>query len=372
MREAHVNRSLNGREGLTMQRFNTTRLSLVIMSLILVGATLTGCGNTSKAATNAPVQPATELVVYSAQGYDDAMVKAFQAKTGIKVKLVDDSTGKIVAKMDAERSNPHWDVAWFDGDSTMHGLDNEGMLLQNWTPKNVDNLTDLGKSLIPADKAYYPASITAAAAIGVNTKLVSSDQYPKDWKDLLSPTFKDSLAMNDPSVSGPTYPYVAGIMQMMGSDKGKQYFQSLKANGLKVFPTNDNTLKELLSGSVKAVTIQDSALVDSQVKGDPIKIIYPSSGVFTLPGVIAINKTAANMEAAKQFVEYVLSVEGQKVMADVKNGGGDSYFNPIIKGLQPNQALQQSGINWVTVDPINAGKDENNIKKWFHDNIVQK
>lgn len=348
------------------------------MSLVLVGITITGCGTSQGVAANASASaPSTttqpkELTLYSAQGYDDAMAKAFQAKTGIKVNLVDDSTGKIVAKMDAERSNPHWDVAWFDGDSTMQGLNNEGMLLQNWTPQNADNLTDLGKSLIPIDKAYYPASVTAAAAIGVNTKLVSADQYPKDWKDLLLPTFKNSLAMNDPSVSGPTYPYVAGIMHIMGTNQGQQYFQSLKANGLKVFPTNDNTLKALLSGTVKAVTIQDSALVESQVKGDLIKIIYPSSGVFTLPGVIAINKNAPDMEVAKQFVEYVLSVEGQKVMADVKNGGGDSYFNPVVTGMQPNQARQQSGINWVKVDPIKAGQDENNLKKWFHDNIVQK
>ncbi|CAA7601722.1 Ferric binding protein [Acididesulfobacillus acetoxydans] len=346
-------------------------LPLLVIISVIVAATVTGCGTSTGSAAPASAAPAKQLVFYSAQGYDSAMAKAFQAKTGIQVKLVDDSTGKIVAKIDAERSNPHWDVAWFDGDSTMQGLDNEGMLLQNWTPKDVSNLTALGQSLVPADKAYYPASVTAAAAIGVNTKLLSPDQYPKDWRDLLTPVFKNSLAMNDPSISGPTYPYVAGIMDIMGTAQGKQYFQDLKANGLRVFPTNDNTLKALLAGQVKAVTIQDSALAAAEVKGDPIKIIYPSSGVFTLPGVIAINKNAPDMAAAKQFVEYVLSPAGQKVMADVKNGGGDSYFNPVINGIQPNPARQQSGINWVKVDPIKAAKDENSLKKWFHDNIVQ-
>ncbi|MDR3543695.1 MAG: extracellular solute-binding protein [Desulfosporosinus sp.] len=358
-----------------MKRFNVTKLPLVIMSFVLLGATITGCA-TSKVATNAPVAATPsaapkELVFYSAQGYDDPVGKAFQAKTGIKVNLVDDSTGPLVAKIEAEKSNSHWDVAWFDGDATMQALDNEGLLLQGWTPNNASNLTQLGQSLIAPDKSYYPASTTAAAAIGVNTQMVSPAQYPKDWSDLLGPTFKNSVAMNDPSISGPTFPYVSGILQLMGEAQGKQFYTSLKANGLKVFPTNDNTLQALLTKQVKAVTIQDSALVEAKQKGDPIEIIYPSSGVFTLPGVIAINKNAPDIEAAKQFVEYVLSQEGQKVMIDPKNGGGDSYFNPVITGIEPDPARQQSSINWIKVDPIKAAQNENDIKKWFHDTITQ-
>ena len=310
------------------------------------------------------------LVFYSAQGYDGAMATAFQEKTGIKVNLVDDSTGNVVAKIEAEKSNPHWDVAWFDGASTMQALDNEGILLTGWTPSDVGNYDSLGNSLIPSDRAYYPASVTAAAAIGVNTRLVSPADYPKDWSDLLSPRFRNAVGMNDPSISGPTYPYVAGILQIMGMQKGEQFFTQLKANGMKVFPTNDNTLKALLAGQVKAVTIQDSALVEAKVKGDPIQIIYPKGGVVTLPGVIAIDRNAPDMDAARKFVEFVLSVEGQKVMINPSNGGGDSYFNPLITGLTPNPARQQSGINWVPLDTIQAAGQINAVKTWFHDHIV--
>ncbi|UOF92739.1 extracellular solute-binding protein [Fodinisporobacter ferrooxydans] len=352
-------------------------ISLIMGSTVIVA----GCG-TNSAATSANAASAKSanstkndskqtLVLYSAQGYDGAMAKAFEKKTGIKVKLVDDSTGNIIAKMEAEKSNPHWDVAWFDGDSTMQGIDNEGMLLKGWTPNDVGNYTAYGKSIISPDKSYYPASITAAAAIAYNTKLVSPSQAPKDWSDLLKPEFKNAVAMNDPSISGPTFPFVAGMLQSMGTQQGKQFFTSLKKNGMKVFPTNDNTLKALIAGQVKAVMIQDSALTSAKQKGDPIQIVYPTSGVSSLPGVIAIDKNAPNMDAAKKFVEFVLSKEGQQVMLDPKNGGGDSYFNPVIKGVQPNSARQQSGIKWVPVDPVKAAQDENAIKQWFHANITQ-
>jgi len=344
--------------------------SAVLTMAFTVGAFAGGQTEVAAATPAATPKASTTLVFYSAQGYDSAMATAFQQKTGIKVNLVDDSTGNIVAKIEAEKSNPHWDIAWFDGASTMQALDNEGILLTGWTPADVANYDSLGSSLIPADKAYYPASVTAAAAIGVNTKLVAPADYPKDWSDLLSPRFKDAVGMNDPSISGPTYPYVAGILQIMGMQKGEQFFSQLKANGMKVFPTNGNTLKALLAGQVKAVTIQDSALVEAKVKGDPIQIIYPKGGVVTLPGVIAIDKNAPDMDAARKFVEFVLSVEGQKVMIDPSNGGGDSYFNPLISGLSPNPARQQSGINWVPLNTIQAAGQINEVKTWFHDHIV--
>lgn len=326
--------------------------------------------NTSSSSSGSSNASNQTLVFYSAQGYDQAMADAFQKKTGIKVKLVDDSTGNVVAKIEAEKSNPHWDVAWFDGASTMQGLDNEGLLLQGWTPNDVSNYTAYGKSLIPSNQAYYPASITAAAAIGYNTKLVDVAHAPKDWTDLLSPYYKNAVAMNDPSISGPTFPFVAGMLQLKGTQAGEQFYTDLKKNGLKVFPTNDNTLKALLAGQVKAVMIQDSALVSAKQQGDPIKIVYPTTGTFSLAGVVAIDKNAPDKQAAEEFVQFVLSQEGQQVMVNPKNGGGDSYFNPIIQGIKPNPARQQSGIHWVAVNPVKASQNEAQIKRWFNENIT--
>ena len=341
--------------------------SLVVLSALVFS--LSACSNNTSAANTS--KTSKQLVLYAAEGYDTAVAKAFQKKTGIVVKVVDDSTGAIAAKMEAERSNPHWDVAWFDGDATMQSMDNENMLLQGYTPSDFDGYTSLGKSLVPSNKAYFPVGVTAAVAIGVNTKLLKPEDYPKDWSDLANPKLKNQIAMNDPSTSGPTYPYVSGMMQKLGETNGKKYFQDLKNNGLKVFTGNANTLQALLSGQVKAITIQNSALIKAKASGNPIDIIYPSSGVFTLPSVMSIDKNAPDMDAAKKFVEYCLSPEGQAVMLNVKNGAADSYFNPIIKGVKANKEVQVANVKWIRTNPITAAKDEKDIKKWFHDNIVQ-
>lgn len=361
-----------------------------MMFVLLAGILLTGCSPTNAAGPSSPMAPSASappssalaskaksssgsLVLYAAMGYDKAVAQAFQKKTGIQVKLVDDSTGNILAKMEAEKNNPHWDVSWFDGDSSMQAMDNEGILLRDWTPDDVSNYTDLGQSLIAADKSYFPTGTTAAAAIGVNTKVLSPADYPKDWDDLSSGKYKNNVAMDNPALSGPTYPYVAGMLSLRGETAGRQFFTSLKKNGLKVFATNSTTLQALLKGQVKVVTIQDSALIAAKVAGNPIDIVYPKSGVSTLPSVIAICKESANRNAAKQFVDYVLSPEGQAVMLNVKNGG-DSYLNPVIRGVRANKArleVQKENVKWNKVDPIPAAKNMNTIKAWFHDNIIE-
>ena len=57
------------------------------------------------------------------------------------------------------------------------------------------------------------------------------------------------VGMNDPSQSGPTYPFVAGMMQYLGGvAKGESYFSKLKANGLVINPTNGPTIQALTAG----------------------------------------------------------------------------------------------------------------------------
>ncbi|MDB5077246.1 MAG: extracellular solute-binding protein, partial [Chloroflexi bacterium] len=258
----------------------------------------------------------SSLVLYSSQGYDSAMAKAFAKVSGTQVKLTDDSTGILLAKITAERNNPHWDVVWFDGDATMQSLNNQGMLLK-WTPANLKNYTALGRSLVPADHAFYPTGVTAAGVIIYNTKHMTAAQAPKDWTDLLTSRFKNGVAENDPAYSGPAFPYISGQMLRQGGTnlaKGEAFFTKLKANGLKIFQTNDPTLNSVQTGARQIGIVQDSAYYAAAATGAPLGVVYPASGVTTLPGVVGINMHSKHLKQAEAFVNYILSQTGQNVM----------------------------------------------------------
>ncbi len=348
-------------------------LSCLVILLSACGgtaSTTTGTASTATTATST-CNKTTGLTVYSAQGYDSDATKAFQQQTGIATKLVDDSTGNLLAKISAEGSNPQWDVTWFDGNVTMQTLADQKLLLK-WQSSSATNLTAEAKKLVASDNTYYPTGITTVGAIAYNTKHVPAAGLPADWSDLLKPAYKNLVAMNDPAYSGPTYPLVAGVSQLMGGEsQGKQYFTQLKANGLKNFQTNDPTLNSVETGAREFGIVQDSAIYGAIKAGQPLGIIYPTSGVIALPSVIGISAHGKHQACAQQFVNWVLSSAGQSIMTHHDPTDGDTYFIPVVQGVTPVVSRKTSGFNLIALDVPKWAGVEAELKQWFHSNIVQ-
>ncbi len=308
------------------------------------------------------------MVVYSAQGYDSAMTAAFQKATGIPTTLVDDSTGPLLTRVESEASNPHWGVLWVDGDEAFAALDAQGALLKNWEP-NV-NWTSAARELLPKDRSYIPTGLTMAGTLVYSSTTVS--QPPSSWAGLLSSQWKGQIGMNDPAVSGPTFPFVAGMMNYLGGvTRGESFYSQLKANGLQVFQTNGDTLHALGTGAIKLALIQSSAGIGASIKDPTIKTAFlPPSTL--LPGVIGIDAKApaAEIAEAKQFVNFVLSSAGQKVQLS-GDPTGDSLYWPVIAGVSPEAAVPSlSSIKYQVIDPYRWGAQENAINSWFTNSIV--
>lgn len=353
---------------------------------LLVAAAATACGSSAPAAT-APAGKAgasgtaaaqggvAPLVVYSAQGYDSTVTKAFTAATGIPVKLDDDSTGPLLTKVSAERNNPQWDVLWVDGDTAFAALDKQGQLLDYAPPVT---LTAAGQALVPADHSYIPVSTTVVPALIYNAAKAGGS-VPATWQDLTGSAYNGKVGMNDPSQSGPTYPLIAGLMNQLGGQgggvgAGEDFLTKLKGNGLHVFPTNGDTLHALETGQISYGIIQSSAALGEVAKApksaafDP-KIVYlPQSTL--LPGVIGIDKAApANLQAeAEKFVQYVLSPAGQQVMQS-GDPTGDSLFWPVVPGVSPRSGMPALPAQYQRLDPYFWGPLENQVNTFFDTNI---
>ena len=124
------------------------------------------------------------LVVYSAQGYDSAMTKAFTQATGIPVKLDDNSTGPLLTQIEASRNNPNWGLLWVDGATAFAGLDQQGLLLKGFEPGV--RWDSLGTQSVPADKSYTPTGVTLMAAMVYDKSKVPSP--PSTWQQSVRAT----------------------------------------------------------------------------------------------------------------------------------------------------------------------------------------
>jgi iron(III) transport system substrate-binding protein len=356
-----------------------SRITAVVLASSVASLSLLAVSAVSVSAAQGPT-----LVVYSAQGYDSAVVKAYNAThPGFAVTLNDNSTGPLLQQIQAEGNHPKWGVLWVDGATAFAALDLKGMLVKNSVPKSV-KFNTLGAANIPADRSFTPASLTVTGALCYDSSQISAAQLPSTWAQLAEPKYQSLLGMNDPSQSGPTFPLIAGAMSSLGKYKkgstthavnvGKAFFTSLYKNGILVNATNGPTIGAMQSQQIQMALIQSSACYGSNLNGSfpTLKVKYLNFSV-ALPGVIGIDAKmppAVRAEAAK-FVAYVMSRAGQHVM-QTGDPQGDSLFWPTIVGEQPANPIIPSltSTHAVTISPYVWGPLESQINTWFDANIA--
>jgi iron(III) transport system substrate-binding protein len=336
-------------------------------SLIAFAVLAVSCLSVLAATGTAASKPT--LVVYSAQGYDKAMVAAFTKATGIPTSLDDNSTGPLLTQIEASKNNPNWGLLWVDGATAFAELDQQHLLMKGFEPMVAWN--SLGAQSVPADKSYTPTGVTLMAALVYNSKTVTDP--PSTWNDLLQPQWKGDVGMNDPSQSGPTFPFIAGIMSHLGGvNQGEQFFTALKNNGLVVNPTNGPTLQALTAGQIKLALVQSSAGIGAKLGDSSLQVKYLNP-VTLLPSAIGIDaKAAPAVQAeAEQFITFVLSKQGQHVM-QTGDPTGDSLYYPVLKGVNPLPALPSlAAVTTQSINPYVWGPREPTINTWFDNTIVR-
>nr|WP_321454710.1 ABC transporter substrate-binding protein [uncultured Cohaesibacter sp.] len=248
-----------------------------------------------------------DITVYSAGpgALIKNLAKGFTAKTGIKANIFQATTGKVMARLEAESSNPVADVVVSASWGTATDFAAKGLLLPYESP-NAKTVPDFLKM------EGAVAQGVAGICIAYNTK--SGLPVPKDWSDLTKPDYKDMVTLPDPAASGGTYSLVAAFAANDMTD----VLQGLKNNGAIVAGANKAALNPVLQGAKADVfAAVDYITMGAKAKGESVDIVFPESGTVVAPRPIMILKSSKQQEEAKKFIDYVLSPEGQNEVAKV-------------------------------------------------------
>ncbi|WP_426447706.1 ABC transporter substrate-binding protein [Siccibacter colletis] len=249
------------------------------------------------------------LTVYTAGpgSLAKGLASGFEKKTGVKVNIFQATTGKVMARLEAEQANPQADILISASWDTAEDLHNRGWLLP-YQSTNAGKVPDTLKS------TDYVAQGVSALGIVWNTK--SGTPEPKEWHDLTAPAFKDKVTTPDPALSGASLDLLIGLQNGMG-DKAWTLFDDLKQSGMVVSGPNAQAVTPVMQGAKAAVFgAVDYVTYGNIEQGESLKVIFPASGTVIAPRPMMILKTTQHAADAKAFVDYVLSPEGQKMVAD--------------------------------------------------------
>ncbi|EHS53055.1 extracellular solute-binding protein family 1 [Rhizobium sp. PDO1-076] len=250
---------------------------------------------------------AANLVLYTSQPNEDAQatVDGFMAThPDVKVDWVRDGTPKIMAKLMAEieAGNPVADLLLIADTVTLERMKQAGQLLAYKSPE----AANFDASLYDADGAYYSTKLITTG-IMYNT---AAGMKPTSWSDLAKPEAKGLVTMPSPLTSGAALIHAQTLVGVDGL--GWDYYKSLQANGATASGGNGAVLKSVATGEKAYGVVVDYMPLREKAKGAPVEFVFPTEGVSAVTEPVAILSSSKNAEAAKLFVDYVLSEKGQE------------------------------------------------------------
>jgi putative spermidine/putrescine transport system substrate-binding protein len=257
--------------------------------------------------------------------YGEALT-GFTAKYGIPINelLPDGGSGDEIEAIKANKDNPGpaapdvIDVGLSFGPTAKA----DG-LIQAYKVSTWDSIPDTAKD---ADGFWY-GDYYGVLAFEVNTSVVKN--VPADWADLLKAEYKNQVALaGDPTVSNQA---ISGVWasgfgtggSLDNAQPGLDFFKQLNAAGNFV-PVIAKT-GTVASGDTPiriAWTYNALADRDSLAGNPPIEVVVPTTGRFGGMYVQAISAYAPHPNAAKLWMEYLYSDEGQNLWLK-------GYCNPI-------------------------------------------
>ncbi|EFH83690.1 extracellular solute-binding protein [Ktedonobacter racemifer] len=173
---------------------------------------------------------------------------------------------------------------------------------------------------IPAElkdpKGNWCTEYWGAQAFVINTDLVKNE--PASFKDLLNGDYKNMVGIDgDPREANDAFiaVYSAALATSGSLDSiqpGIDFFAQLKKKGN--FTAARSSVANVTKGEVAIAIMWDYLGLGfrDQLKGKPnLKVIIPSDGSIAGPYVSIINKTAPDPYAARLWMEYIFSDEGQ-------------------------------------------------------------
>ena len=289
-----------------------------------------------------------------------AIEEAFENENpDIDLEFVRAGTGKIKTRIntEAEAGKIEADLIWVAEFSYYDSLkeltigDTKGVLLRYESPK----AEGIPAGLKDAE-GYYCGARMINEVIAYNTNLVSDP--PRTWEELLDPKWKGQVALADVSYSGAALVAMGAL-----TDKyGIEYYQKLRENDAAVLQAHGGLTQSIIAGEYKVGISLDYMIRQKKAAGSPINLIYPDDGAIAIPSPIAIIATTEHPDAAKVFVDYILSVDGQ--LAQVKLGSTIPVKPEIVPPLGApslSQLLEKS----LDVDYENIGKNAGNLTSQF-------
>lgn len=269
-----------------------------------------------------------KLVFYTANftEVEQEVIKAFNKRFPfVRVEMVRAPGGQLITRVKTEAA-----AGKLSADVIDHS--DRGLMLE---------MADLFQDYAPPNAADYLPEVlvspklwprnTIGWSIAYNKELVKNP--PKSWQDLTKPEYGNGMIGQVIAPSGgTTWTRILFERKVLGEDYWAKQAQTKPV----LYPSGAPASDALVRGEVSIAPLLYNIVWTKKRDGAPLEIFFPPEGVPVNPYASGIPKTAANPNAAKLFLNWCLSAEGQTFMIK-ELGNLTSLKNPPVypEGYDP-------------------------------------
>ena len=243
------------------------------------------------------------------------VIQGFEKKYPfLKVNYARTRGDKVMQRVTTEQKAGHFlaDVVNVKG-SFIYWLKTQGVFERYESPER-KYIRDLHK-----DKdGLYTGVYTNFEFIGYNKKLVSASELPKSPKELLQPKWKGKMALDSRDYEW----YISQIHLMGGDAKGKEYMKQLSRQDVQIRDGHGLLAQLLAAGEFSLqLTLRDELAEELIKSGAPIDWVAFEPVIPNAASGVGIAKNPPHPNAARLFIDFVLSRDGQELYQGTGRSG---------------------------------------------------
>lgn len=346
-----------------MQQRRTIVSVLGASALVL---TLAACGS-GEADTADGDGPSGSLTIACGAMEDlcQAWTSAFTEATGVQTSFVRLSSGETVARLEAARSAPEFDV-WHGGPVDGFGAAKEQELLASYESPNAEE--------IPAeyrdDEGYWTGVYLGVLGFCSNESILDNlgVDAPTSWDDLLAPELSGQVSTAHPSTSGTAFTTLwTQVERLGGEDAAFDYMSQLHTNVLQYSKSGTAPGQHAGRGEVAVGLVFAHDCVKYREEGmTDLVVSFPEDGTGYEIGGVALVAGSGNEEAAQAYIDWALTPEAQNIGTTV--GSYQALTHPDAQ--VDDRMVQLDSVNLVDYDFAEAAAQKPTLTARFDAEIA--
>lgn len=217
-------------------------------------------------------------------------------------------TGRVLARLDAEMKagNLGFDLFHAASLAPFLTMSRKGQL-QGYRSPELDAYPPDA-----FDRDQWATARTVGVIMAYNKNVLPPEKAPKAWVDILKPEFKGRKLIIQDSAAGTSFNQMYQLEKLLGADFMKKWGEQEPM----IVSTSAQLIDMLVRGeALVGATVDHFRAFEPEATKAGIVPVYPTEGMPITMAPIAILNSAPHPNAAKLFVDFTLSAEGQHLLS---------------------------------------------------------